>query len=323
MPPGRPGPRSGPPAGLPSRPAPARSPTPRSSRPRLAAAPGAGRRPAGRPARAHAAPPTGRASVPGAGRRPGAGLAPGRGRRGRGPPGHRGDLRVVPQRPGGRSGQPARRRPGRPADRRRPASWPPWRAGSTHWSRPSWTETDLAETVAVATPSVFRVTTPFGDGSAWVARSEGGRSELVTNYHVLHSRLRGGRPGRQDRPERPDASRARSWRWPRRRTSPWSRWRPRCPSCPWRPPGPGGRRCAGARLPVGLRPVRHGRRDLGLPQRPHPVRRQHQPGEQRRAGARPRGEVIASPSRRSLEAAPRARPEPFLKKPTQSSLTVA
>jgi putative serine protease PepD len=46
--------------------------------------------------------------------------------------------------------------------------------------------TDTAETVSVASPSVFRVSTPFGDGSAWVARSEGGRSQLVTNYHVLH-----------------------------------------------------------------------------------------------------------------------------------------
>jgi putative serine protease PepD len=46
--------------------------------------------------------------------------------------------------------------------------------------------TDVAETVSTATPSVFRVSTPFGDGSAWVARSEGGRSQLVTNYHVLH-----------------------------------------------------------------------------------------------------------------------------------------
>ena len=52
--------------------------------------------------------------------------------------------------------------------------------------------TDTAETVSIATPSVFRVSTPFGDGSAWVAKSAGGRSQLVTNYHVLHDTYEAG-----------------------------------------------------------------------------------------------------------------------------------
>ena len=44
---------------------------------------------------------------------------------------------------------------------------------------------DQSETAARVRASVFSVITPTGRGSAWVAAVEGGRSLLVTNFHVL------------------------------------------------------------------------------------------------------------------------------------------
>lgn len=44
---------------------------------------------------------------------------------------------------------------------------------------------DPSETAAQVRASVFSVVSPTGRGSAWVAAVEGGRSLLVTNFHVV------------------------------------------------------------------------------------------------------------------------------------------